>query len=382
MTCTRCEATRHTAQYCDDFSLGPSGKSRPRACHPHPSHRARRESLEHAQGKNVLPTKPEKVVPPNHAPKKASERARLRALHDTFDANFNNALRVQQQSEPTDKGTSPTDRPLQGLREPEPSSSPSLRTTGNSKQLTISTQAPGNLATPPSTQPNISPLDPRLRRRLALTPLVSPLQSLDMSLEPGEIPSTKPQMLGEPPPNYHQHRPLGVGASPSQASGLPEQYQSSASTQREAYVPPASSWRNEDVSQASGRKDDDHSRALTRNEGRPSRPPSQVDGHSSQALARNEDYLVRASAPNEHSADVSLEAIKARMKAFEEEERIKQKEHEEELARKAQRQKMEFQHEFEEILNQKKHDAEMARKATIQRQAEEHERRLAELRRL
>lgn len=365
MTCTRCEAKRHTAKYCEEFSLSPSGISRPRPCNPLPptepaSHRARKESLEHAHGEDSLPKRPEKIVLPNHGLVKDSEGTRLRASRNVFDPNFEDTRRVPQQSGPIEKGaSSPTDRPLQGLREPKRSSSPRSRTTSTSQQLTISTQAPGRLATPPSTQPSISPLDPRLRRGPALTPLVSPLQSLKMSLEPGEIPSVEPQMLGEPPSNPSQHRPLEVGATPSRASVQHEQYPSQACGRREAYVPSTSSW-----------KEDRYPRA-----------PDQKHQTTSQDPTRNEGPVLPASTLNERSASDHLDTLEARLEAFEEEERIKQKEHEEELARKARRQKMEYEHELEEMINQKKHDADMARKAAVMKQAEEHERRLAELRR-
>lgn len=365
MTCTRCEAKRHTAKYCEEFSLSPSGISRPRPCNPLPptepaSHRAWKESLEHAHGEDSLPKRPEKIVLPNHGPVKAGEGTRPRASRNVFDPNFEDTRRVPQQSGPIEKGaSSPTDRPLQGLREPKRSSSPWSRTTSTSEQLTISTQAPGRLATPPSTQPSISPLDPRLRRGPALTPLVSPLRSLQMSLEPGEIPSVEPQMLGERPSNPSQHRPLEAGATPSPASVQHEQYPSQACGRREAYVPATSSWK----------------------EDRCPRAPDQKHQTTSQGPIGNEEPVLPSSTPNEHSASDSLDTLEARMKAFEEEERVKQKEHEEELARKARRQKMEYEHELEEMINQKKHDADMARKAAVMRQAEEHERRLAELRR-
>ncbi|CAD6566181.1 MAG: hypothetical protein ASARMPRED_008577 [Alectoria sarmentosa] len=318
------------------------------------------ESLEHAHGENSLPKRPEKIVLPNHGLVKDSEGPRLRASRNVFDPNFEDTRRVPQQSGPIVKGaSSPTDRPLQGLREPKRSSSPRSRTTSTSQQLTVSTQAPSRLATSPSTQPSISPLDPRLRRGPALTPLVSPLHSLKMSLEPGEIPSVGTQMLGEPPSNPSQHRPLEVGATPSRASVQHEQYPSQTCGRREAYVPSTSSW-----------KEDRHPRA-----------PDQKHQTASQDPTRNEGPVLPASTLDERSANDHLDTLEARLKAFEEEEGVKQKEHEKELARKARRQKMEYEHELEEMINQKKHDADMARKAAVMKQAEEHERRLAELRR-
>lgn len=359
MTCTRCFAPRHTAAFCEDFSLSPSGGSRPRLCNLQPptepaSHRGRKKPLDRAHEEHPLPTRPGKLVLPNHPPKKASEGARLRASHNVFDTDFSSAQPVPQHP---DKKVSPTDRPLQGLREPKQSSSPRSRTTSASERLTISTRAPDKLATSPPTQSNISPLDPRRQRGSALSPLVSPVQSLRMSLEPGEIPSSEPQMLAKPPSSPSQHRPFRTGVSPSQASVLQEQYQSPPSGPREPYVPPTSGWT----------------------ESRPTRAPRQREETSSQAPTRDEDPALPASAPNEYSAS---DALQARKKAFDEAERIDKQEHEEDLARKARLQNMEFEREMEKFFNQKKHDADMARKAAVQKQADEHEKRLAELRRL
>ena len=232
-----------------------------------------------------------------------------------------------------------------------------------------------------STQLNISPRDPRLRRGSALTPLVSPLESSQVSSEHSNVLSVKPQMLGNPPSNPSQPRPLGVDAIPPQASARQEEDQSHSSIQREVRVPPASSGKNEDVSRASGRKDEDHPSAPSQNEDHPSRAADRGDGHPPQAPARNEDRLVPTSALDEPSADDSHSLIDARWKRFEEEERVKQKQHQEDLARKKLQQRKELEYELDETINQRKHDADMARKAAVQKQEEEHERRLAELRR-
>lgn len=387
MTCTRCGEERHTAKHCEDFELTQSGKSRPRACNPHPltepaSYRARKESLEHAHGKDSLPKKPVNIVLPSR------DRPEVRqASRNVFDPRSGPRQGSQpQKSAPVEECVSETttDRELQRLRDtPIPGSSLKGRTstTSTSEQLTILTQARGKTFTPPSTQPNISPRDPRLKRGSALTPLVSPLQSLRTSLEPGEVVSVEPKMLGEPPSNPSQHRPHGVGATPSQASVRQEEHHPHSSSQREAYVPPASGGKKEGVPQASGQKDNHHSPAHTQNENRPSQAPNQIDHRSSQAPTRNEDHPTPVSDPNEHSADDSLETIEARMKAFEEEERVRQKQHEEELAQKKRQQRTEFEHELEEKINQKKRDADLARRAAVQKQEEEHEERLAELRR-
>ena len=99
------------------------------------------------------------------------------------------------------------------------------------------------------------------------------------------------------------------------------------------------------------------------------------------APTRSEDHLVLASATNEHFADYKLGTIDAHMKPLDEEERIKQKQHEKELAEDKRRKVQESRHELEEKKNQKRHDAEMARKAAFKKQDEEHENLMAELRR-
>ena len=129
------------------------------------------------------------------------------------------------------------------------------------------------------------------------------------------------------------------------------------------------------------------SRDPRRRQGLALTPPSQPDDHPAKPPTRNEDHIVPASDPNyDHLADHSLEMIArlkvdARMKLFEEEERIKQEQHEEGLAENKRRQMQEFEHELEEHINQKKHDANMARKAAVQKQEEAHETLMAELRR-
>lgn len=211
--------------------------------------------------------------------------------------------------------------------------------------------------TPPPTQFNISPLDPRQRRGSALSPLVLPTNSLRMSPEPGEIPPDEPQMLGTPPSNPSQHRPFGVGVSPSQASVLQEHYQSPPSGQREAYVPPTAG----------------------RTETHPTQTLSQREDTPSQAPARNEDPALPGSTPNELSAG---DTAQARMNALNEEQRAKQKEFEEGLARKAEQQNTAHERELEEGLNQRRRDADKARQALAERQDEKHEERMTEMRRV
>lgn len=380
MTCTRCGQARHTATYCQDFELDQDGKSRPRAYTPHTptepaSYRAQRDSLLHAHGEDSLPKKPAKVMLPNRG---GSERQQ--ASHNDFDPKSNPETSRSQKSARIEEGVSEstTDRDVQQLRGASiPGSGPKGRTstTKTSGQLTILTGAAGRSSTPPLTQPSISPRDPRLRHS-TLTPLVAPLDSLQMSLDSREVSSVGPQMLGEPLPSPFQFRPLGVGATPSQG------YQSHSSSQREAYIPPPSRGKKEELSQASSRKDDPHPPTPTQNESHPAGAPSQVNDHSSQAPTRNQGHLTPASAPDERPADDSPDTMEARMmQAFEEEERVKQERHEAELAEKGRQQRKEFAHELQEKIKQKKHDADAARRAALQTQDEEHERRLAELRR-
>lgn len=245
------------------------------------------------------------------------------------------------------------------------------------------TEEEGEGNKPAGTSDSHSPL-PRLRRSPALTPLVSPLQSLQMSLEPGEVLSARPQMLGEPPSNSSQHRRLGLGTIPPQAPvRLLDEHESHPPGQREAYVPLTSPAKKEDASLASGRTDDYHSPALTHDEDHPSQPPSRADHPSSTSHTRNEDHRAPISAPTEDSPDDddSLDTIETRMRAFEADERVKQERHDEEQARRRRQQRMEFERELEEKITQKKHDADLARRAAAQRQEEEHESRLAEVRR-
>ena len=394
MTCNRCKRARHSVKYCEDFELTWSGDLRPRAWNTNPHsyppsepafHRARTEWKEPAPGEISLPSKPVEVIGPS---KDRSERSQAaRSVFDPTSSSQASHLHKSAHIE-EDMSENSSDQYLQRLRDrPMPGSSPKEDTsiTSTSEQLKNLTQEPGKASTPPATRSNISPRDPRQRRSPAYTPLVSPLQSLQMSREPGVEPdedvSGRPQMLGEPPSNSYQNRRLGVGATPpSQTPFRQEEYQSHPPSQREAYGAPASIVKKE----YSGRKDGHHSSALTtQNEGRSSRAPSQADPQSAQAHTRTKDGLVPASAPNERSAadDDSLDAIEAHMRAFEDEERVKQAQHEAELAQRRLRQRIEFEHELAEKMAQKKHDADMARRAAVQRQEEEHERRLAELRR-
>ena len=111
--------------------------------------------------------------------------------------------------------------------------------------------------------------------------------------------------------------------------------------------------------------------------------PSQAQEHSSQPPTHNKDF-VPTSAPTEpsSSADDSLaDTIEARMRAFEDEERAKQTQHEEDLARRRSQQKQELERELEEKIKQKRHEADVARRAAVQKQEEDHERMLELLRR-
>ena len=69
------------------------------------------------------------------------------------------------------------------------------------------------------------------------------------------------------------------------------------------------------------------------------------------------------------------------MRAFEDEERAKQTQHEEDLARRRSQQKLELERELEEKITQNRHEAEVARRAAVQKQEEDHERMLEFLRR-
>ncbi len=341
---------------------------------------AEKELVKQAGGEHVPPKTVKDVLPSRDR----SERRQL--SRNVFDPH-SNSRQASQLQKPTRIEQSLSkitpERVLQPLRDtPIPGTSPKGRTStiDTSEHRTTSRQAPGRMSTPPSTRPNISPRDPRRRRDSALTPIVSPLRTLQVSPEFGDSSSTKPQMLGEPPSNPSQRRPLGVGAIPSQTSGRQEEHQSSSSGQREAYASPSSSKNNEDVSQDYGRKNEAHPSALSQNEGHPSRASSQAHSYSSQPPARNADHLAPASAPNELSADDNRALYESRMKAFFEEDRVKQKQHEEEQARERLQQRRELEHQLDEKINRMKHEADMTRKAAVQRQKEEHERLMAELR--
>ena len=69
------------------------------------------------------------------------------------------------------------------------------------------------------------------------------------------------------------------------------------------------------------------------------------------------------------------------MRAFEDEERTKQHQHEEDLARRRLQQKAELERELEEKIERKRHEADVARRAAVQKQEEEHERMMGLLRR-
>ena len=332
-------------------------------------HNVEKELVEQARGDNA-PPKMKLVMP-------IRDGSKLRqATHNVFDPHSNSRQAAQLQK-PTHKEQRISNITPERILQPLRDSSPKGRTStiNTSEHFTTLGQAPGILSTHPSTRPNISPRDPRRR-----TPLVSPLQSLQMSPEFRDSSSTKPQMLGEPPSPLSQRRPLGAGAIPSQTSGRQEEHQSSTFSQREVCAPPSFSQNNEDVSQDYGRKDESRPSALSQNEDHPSRTPSQVHSYSAQAPACNEDHLAPASAPNEHLADESRALIDSRMKAFFEEDRVEQKQHEEEQARKRLQQKRELEHRLDETINRLKHEADMARKAAVQKQEEEHERLLEELR--
>ncbi len=339
-----------------------------------------KELVEQAGGEHA-PPKTVKLVLPS---RDGSERRQ--PSRNVFDPH-SNSRKASQLQKPTRIEQSLSkitpERVLQPLRDtPIPGTSPKGRTStiDTSEHRTTSRQAPGRMSTPPSTRPNISPRDPRRRRDSALTPLESRLRTLQVSPEFRDTSSTKPQMLGEPPSNPFQRSPLGVGAIPSQTSGRQEEHQSSSSSQREAYAPPSSIKNNEDVSQGYGRKDEAHPSALSQNEDRPSRASSQAHSYSSQPPARNADHLAPASAPNEHSADDNRALVESRMKAFFEEDRVKQKQHEEERARERLQKRRELEHQLDEKINRLKHEADMARKVDVQKEEEEHERLMAELR--
>lgn len=80
------------------------------------------------------------------------------------------------------------------------------------------------------------------------------------------------------------------------------------------------------------------------------------------------------------SAEDSL--LDARTKAFEAGQRLKRREHVEEMARRRRELGREFEREMEDVFGQKDHDADMVRRAEVQSLEEEHEARLAALRRL
>lgn len=115
----------------------------------------------------------------------------------------------------------------------------------------------------------------------------------------------------------------------------------------------------------------------------PSTNPSQAQDQPSHAPTHDKGF-VPTSAPTEPSSsadDGLVDTIEARMRAFEDEERTKQHQHEEDLARRRLQQKMELERELEEKIERKRHEADVARRAAVQKQEEEHERMMELLRR-
>ena len=268
--------------------------------------------------------------------------------------------------------------------------------------------------------------DPRLRRGEDSTPLVSDLKSTQMSPSHNGLAPVGPRMLGEPSPHPSPSGLHEVVADASQAPYQQEELQPHSSSQREAYVPPASSkqrgdvtWfsgqreayvppalrkKMEDETWVSGRNDNHRSPALIQNEGQDSRHPSRVGGHYSQQMptnnqgppsrtpsqthsphspTHNKSHSIPTYTPSTQTSakDDIFSAIDFRIKAFEEEERIEQQRHEEELVQRRNQQRLELENELEEKIKQRKNDAEMARKEAVKRQEEEYERVLGELRR-
>ena len=135
-----------------------------------------------------------------------------------------------------------------------------------------------------------------------------------------------------------------------------------------------------DTSQAASREDTPDALALTQQENHCSPAPSQGDPFFPQAPPLNENHLVQASSPNEHSADESLEAMEARYaKDFEEKERVRQQRREGELAEKKRQQRSEYEHELRERFKKKELDAETSWRARIQEMEDQHQKRLAEM---
>lgn len=321
MTCTRCGAPRHIAKYCDEFEFTQGGtRSMPRACgfQPPTVPASDRERMEHEHGETSLPQKPVKTVPPNRDGAERPQPSRPKSIPTQASES--------RKSAPVEESVSvkANDRHLQRLRDtPIPPSSPQGRTSTTSlpDPLTVSTQAPGKVSTSPSTHPTASPRDPRLRRAEPLTLRASPLESSRIPPQPGETPSVAPQTPGDPASKPPQHRPLGLLTAP-----LP--------------------------------------------------PPTPHPQHPSTPPRRNDEPP-----PTQPPADDPLDALDARLAAFEEEERAKQAEHEADLARTVRRQRLEYEREVEAVISKKKHAADVARRAAVQQQEEAHERRLAELRR-
>lgn len=342
----------------EDEPVGASDKAPHTPTEP-ASHRAQRDYLLNAHGENSLLRKHVKVTLPS---RDGSER--WQSSRNVFDPikewEHSHSLKVA----PTEKGVSETTAE-QGLQRLGGTFVPPMgRTsaTNTSEQLRVLTGVAGTSSTSPLKQPSISPRDPRLL--------------------PPALTSRVPQMPGQPPPSPSYLRPPRVGVAPSHGFNMQQGYQSHYPGQREAYIPPASRGKEDGFSQASTRKDHPHSSTLTQNEGHRARTPSQANDRSPQPPIRNGNPLIPAHAPHGPSADESHDAMEARMaRAFEAEERVKQEQHEAELAGRARLQRRELEYELEEKFKQRGHDADMVRKAAVQKQEEEHERLLAELRR-
>ena len=133
-----------------------------------------------------------------------------------------------------------------------------------------------------------------------------------------------------------------------------------------------------DISQAASREDTPNALALRQQENHCSPAPSQGDPFFPQAPSLNENHQTPASSSKEHPADESLEAMEARYaKDFEEQERVRQKRREEELAEKKRQQRSEFEHELRERFKKKELDAETSWRARIQEMEDQHQKRMA-----
>ena len=187
----------------------------------------------------------------------------------------------------------------------------------------------------------------------------------------------EPRVLGEQVRRPLPHRLVGVDTSASHASIHQEDRQPHSLDQREAQVPRHSSRENEDGLENSGWEDGHHSSTLIHDDDHPPRSPSQAANHSSHPPTSNNENHVENPAGN----DDILAVIDFRLSAFDDEERIKQAQHEEEIARRKARQRQELEIELEAKIKKKRQEAETARKVALQQQEDEFERRLAELRR-